>query len=97
MCLNLPFQGPLLPLIQGVSSAVSGGLAEGYLLLGVSVQMALQAVAMAPTDSERLGRWLVTCGADGRIHQFCASRALPADRPYWFRLCARSASLTVSM
>jgi hypothetical protein len=48
MCLNLPFRGPLLPLIQGISSAVPGDLAEGYLLLGVRVHMALHAVAMAP-------------------------------------------------
>ena len=29
-----------------------------------------------------MGRWLVSCGAGGQIHQFCASPDLPADRPY---------------
>jgi hypothetical protein len=32
-------------------------------------------------DSELVGRWLVSCGAGGQIHQLCASPALPADLP----------------
>lgn len=47
-----------MPLIQGVSSAVPGGLPEGCLLLSVSVLMALHAVAMAP-DAEYSQSWCV--------------------------------------
>jgi hypothetical protein len=61
-CLNRLFRASLLPLIQGVSPAVPGGLAEGYLLLGVRVQMALHAIAMAPNpEISAASAWAVTC------------------------------------
>jgi hypothetical protein len=47
MYLNLPFRGPLFAADTRGQPGRTGDLAEGYLLLGVRVQMALHVAAMA--------------------------------------------------
>jgi hypothetical protein len=54
-------------------------------------------IHILPADSELVGRWLVSYDAGGQIHQFGASPALPADRPYLASAMHSQRQLTASM